>query len=174
MLALDSPLEFTGCSFLQLYFNQLYESRLSFYVPRSAAPGMTSVVDEAVRTIRNSTVIIDKNIGIKQIFDQTLRTALLEKIHLMNQAEIDAVMTLIPEAQFERMAVGTPCMDKDGKRFTVLGFVDAKQYRREYSTPWVLELEHNFTLLGKQPKIIGLYYDPASPEQQNIVVEDLH
>lgn len=39
----------------------------------------------------------------------------------MDEAEIDATMTLIAEAQFERMAVGTPCLDKDGKRFTVIG-----------------------------------------------------
>ena len=61
-------------------------------------PGMTSVVDEAVRTIRNSTCVIEKNVGIKQIFDQTIRSALLEKIERMNEIEIDAIMTLLPEA----------------------------------------------------------------------------
>ena len=60
--------------------------------------GMTSVVDEAVRTIRVSAVVIEKNEGIKQIFDQTLRTAILERIDKMSELEVDAVMTLIPEA----------------------------------------------------------------------------
>ena len=92
---------------------------------------MSSVVDEAVRTIRVSAVIIDKNDGIKQIFDQTLRTAILERIEKMSEVEIDAVMTLIPEAQFERMAVGTPCLNKDGKRFTVLGIVGDEEFEEK-------------------------------------------
>lgn len=60
--------------------------------------GMTSVVDEAVRTIRVSSVIIDKNIGMKQIFDTAVRNAILNDIEKLNEAEIDAIMTLIPEA----------------------------------------------------------------------------
>jgi len=42
----------------------------------------------------------------------------------MNEHEVDSILTLIPEAQFERIAIGTPCMDNSGKRFTVLGFND--------------------------------------------------
>ena len=46
----------------------------------------------------------------------------------MNIIEIDAIMTLIPEAQCERIAVGTPCLDRNGKRFTVLGAIDYTEY----------------------------------------------
>ena len=89
---------------------------------------MTSVVDEAVRTIRVSAVIIDKNVQIKEIFDRTVRQALLERIETMTEIEIDAIMTLIPEAQFERMAAGTPCLDKNGKRFIAMGRMDYTDY----------------------------------------------
>ena len=66
MLNKQSPLNFEGCSFLQLYFNQLYESRQSLkYASVIGKVGGTSVVDEAVRTIRVSAVIIEKNVQIK-------------------------------------------------------------------------------------------------------------
>lgn len=58
---------------------------------------------------------------MKQIFDATLQEAILKGIDEMSEAEIDAVMTLIPEAQYERIAAGTPCMSSDGRRFTVIG-----------------------------------------------------
>ena len=133
LLAKESPLNFEGCKFLQLYFNQLFEVRQALYLTSvSVSPTMNSVVDEAVRTIRISTVIISKNKRIKEIFDSTVREALIGKtedgeqgrFENMNEAEIDSIMTLIPEAQFESIAIGTPCMDRDGKRFTVLGHVD--------------------------------------------------
>jgi len=84
---------------------------------------MTSVVDEAIRTIRVSVVVTDKNTKMSQIFDQTVKEALLTRIESMGESEIDTIMSLIPEAQFERLAVGTPLLEKDGKRFTVLGSV---------------------------------------------------
>ena len=34
LLDIDSPLKFEGCTFLQLYFNQLFENRKSLYTPR--------------------------------------------------------------------------------------------------------------------------------------------
>ena len=69
---------------------------------------MTSVVDEAIRTIRVSVVVIDKNTKMSQIFDQTVKEALLTRVESMGECEIDTIMSLIPEAQFERLAVGTP------------------------------------------------------------------
>lgn len=42
----------------------------------------------------------------------------------MTATEIDAIFSLVPEAQFERIAIGTPCQDKDGKHFTVCGVID--------------------------------------------------
>ena len=62
----------------------------------------------------------------------------------MNEIEIDAVMTLLPEAQQERIAVGTPCMGKDGKRFTVLGFLDKKEWESNKSKPQEMILMNNF------------------------------
>lgn len=53
---------------------------------------------------------------------------MLERIETMTETEIDTIMTLIPEAQFERMAAGTPCLDKNGKRFIVIGRVENYEY----------------------------------------------
>lgn len=53
---------------------------------------------------------------------------MLERIETMTETEIDTIMTLIPEAQFERMAAGTPCLDKNGKRFIVMGRVITDRY----------------------------------------------
>ena len=109
MLALKSPLEFKGSKFLQLYFNQLLEVRQAqYFEKRPAGIGMTCVVDEAIRTIRVSVVVIDKNTKMSQIFDQTVKEALLTRVESMGESEIDTIMSLIPEAQFERLAVGTP------------------------------------------------------------------
>ena len=81
-------------------------------------------------------------------------------------------MTLIPEAQFERMAVGTPCMDSDGKRFTVLGMVSHEEFEQQYQEKHMFELKHNFQNEGAM--IVGLFYDPTSPDQQDIVMQSSH
>ena len=39
----------------------------------------------------------------------------------MNESEIDSLMSLIPEAAFQRIAIGTPCVNKEGKIFSVVG-----------------------------------------------------
>ena len=96
---MKSPLTFTGSKFLQLYFNQLYSARLALQSSHiNVAHGTPSVVDEAVRTIRISAVIIEKNERMKQIFDSTIKQALLEKLETLSDIDIDAIMTLIPEA----------------------------------------------------------------------------
>ena len=100
--------------------------------------GQISVVDEAVRTIRISGIIKDKNAQLKSIFDRALKDIILDKIEKLSEPEIDSIMTLIPEAQFERIAVGTPCLDKDGKRFTVIG---TQQKGREVDS---LVIKHAF------------------------------
>jgi len=41
----------------------------------------------------------------------------------MNEDQIDAIMSLIPEASFQRIAIGTPCINKDGKTFNVVGMM---------------------------------------------------
>lgn len=44
---------------------------------------------------------------------------------------MDALWTLVPEAQFERVAAGTPCLDNSGKRFTVANFSDGNKDQNE-------------------------------------------
>ena len=91
---------------------------------------MTSVVDEAVRTMRIAALDPTENGEMKEIYDTTIRDVILNRIESMNELEVDSILTLIPEAQFERIAFGTPCMDNSGKRFTVLGFTDDSESRQ--------------------------------------------
>ena len=79
----------------------------------------------------------------------------LERIDKFDESEVDAIMSLIPEAQFERMAVGTPCLDKDGKRFTVIGIRQSDSAEK---------LKHNFDFENKYATIAGLSYDALAPE----------
>ena len=90
----------------------------------------------------------------------------------MDEAEIDATMTLIAEAQFERMAVGAPCLDKDGKRFTVIGMEmsDLNMERNSrYRNDDIRKIKPNFEWYDGYFQIIGLSYDALSPEQQEIM-----
>ena len=125
--------------------------------------GANTIWDEAIRTIRVSAVVIEKNIKIKQIFDDTLEEVFLNRIETLNESQIDAIMSLIPEAQNERIAVGTPCMSADGKRFTVIGVTkDTDSFDKLYSN---IEFRTDKTYLA------GLSYDVVALEQQEIMLK---
>jgi len=62
------------------------------------------------------------------------------------------------------MAVGTPCLDRDGKRFTVLGIVNDDEKHNDASIKSAgRNLSYNFK--SGHYTIIGLSYDAAAPEQ---------
>ena len=46
--------------------------------------------------------------------------------------EIDSIMSLIPEAAFKRMAIGTPCKNKEGKVFSVVGVLNTEKENDMY------------------------------------------
>ena len=99
------------------------ESRKSVYLNANTSPMlMATVVDEAVRTIRVAALEAHKNVRMKEIFDKTIKEAILGRLAQMTELEVDTLFTLVPEAQFERVAAGTPCLDNSGKRFTVTSF----------------------------------------------------
>lgn len=60
--------------------------------------GMTSVVDEAVRTMRIASLDPTENGEMREIYDDAIRDAILNRIESMNEIEVDSVLTLIPEA----------------------------------------------------------------------------
>ena len=93
----------------------------------------------------------------------------------MSEAEIDAVMTLIPEAQYERIAAGTPCMSSDGRRFTVIGMtkIDGLSDSAMYNSKILMSFDQ-FLAKDRKFNVLGLYYDPLAPEQQEIIVEKFH
>lgn len=121
-----------------------------------------SVVDEAVRTIRVAALDPLKNTQMKEIFDKSLKEAVLLRMDSMSEFEVDALWTLVPEAQFERIAAGTPCMDNNGKRFTVANLVhDASEIHpmAAYFTPI---------------KVNAVSYSAERPEQQDLVTEPIY
>lgn len=73
-----------------------------------------------MRTIRVLFTECNRNQSLRQMLTQTL-TANLESVQDKNEAQIDSIMSMIPEAAFLRLSVGTPCVNKDGKVFCVLG-----------------------------------------------------
>ena len=78
-----------------------------------------------------------------------------------NEAQIDALMSLIPEAAFQRMAIGTPCMNKDGKLFTVLGvYAENCDEEKDYAN---INLYPNWSEENPEISLAGLYYDPEKP-----------
>ena len=42
-------------------------------------------------------------------------------------------MSLIPEASFQRLAIGTPCKNKEGKIFSVLGVFNSSLENNKFN-----------------------------------------
>ncbi len=80
----------------------------------------------------------------------------------MKEDELDSLMSLIPEAAFQRIAVGTPCINKDGKSFQVLGVMHAEE---ENNKKQDTQLFPNFSEKHQALSLAGLYYDPEHPER---------
>ena len=53
-------------------------------------------------------------------------------IEMMDETEIESVMSLIPEASFKRISVGVPCQNKEGKIFSVVGIFNQNEANHNY------------------------------------------
>ena len=56
----------------------------------------------------------------------------LMSIEMMDETEIESVMSLIPEASFKRISVGVPCQNKEGKIFSVVGIFNPNESNHNY------------------------------------------
>ena len=88
----------------------------------------------------------------------------------MNEDQIDAVMSLIPEASFQRIAVGTPCINKDGKAFNVVGMMYTAEANNKIQET---QLFPNYSEKNQVMSLAGLYYDPEHPERQDLLTEKM-
>lgn len=79
----------------------------------------------------------------------------------MSALEVDAMWTLVPEAQFERIAAGTPCMNNKGKRFTVTSMIDQNNLFKMSFEEYTYKIE-------------AVSYNVERPEQQDIIEENLY
>lgn len=86
-----------------------------------------------------------------------------------SNVEVDSVLSLLPEMACKSISIGTPCVNNEGKLMTVLGLVDDHGQN--------LPQHEQSMSLGRHEKgrthVKGLYYDPANPERQDIIVEEL-
>jgi hypothetical protein len=73
-----------------------------------------------MRTIRYLYTEVDKNKELRKIVNDAFLNSLMG-IEDFSEPEIDSIMTMIPEAAFQRIAIGTPCKNKEGKVFSCVG-----------------------------------------------------
>ena len=123
--------------------------------------GMNSVISESIRTIRTLYTEPDKNTNLRKIVNDAFINALM-LIQDLSEVEIDSIMSLIPEAAFKRMAIGTPCVNKEGKVFSVVGVMSSNQEHNMYHE---IPLYPNYSPDAQYLSLAGLYYDPENPER---------
>ena len=121
LLLTKSCLDFEKSLFLKFLFARIEKTRVALYkASKFEKQGLNSVMSESVRTIRCLYTEPEKNSGLRNIVNGAFSSSLLS-IEDMNESEIDSIMSLIPEAAFQRIAIGTPCVNKEGKVFSVVG-----------------------------------------------------
>ena len=129
---------------------------------------LDSVIAEITRTIRVVYTEGKRYQTMRRILKSSLQMSLLQ-VKDNSSAEIDTLMSLIPEMAFQTASTGSPCVNREGKSFTILGLVNKDT---------ILEPQHKRPLYlsrqnSKLTHVQGLYYDPLSPERQDVVFEDL-
>ena len=122
-----------------------------------------------MRTIRILYTEPEKNIKLRKIVNSTFTSSLFA-IQDLSEGEIDAVMTLIPEAAFARMAIGSTCVNKEGKVFSVVGVFKTEHENSMYQD---IPLYQNFAPEEQALSMAGLYYDPENPERQDMLKEKM-
>ena len=158
----QSSLDLSKSLFLKFLFNRLEKSRKALYKSAMREDhGMNSVISESIRTIRTLYTEPDKNTNLRKIVNDAFINALM-LIQDLSEVEIDSIMSLIPEAAFKRMAIGTPCVNKEGKVFSVVGVMSSNQEHNMYHE---IPLYPNYSPDAQYLSLAGLYYDPENPER---------
>ena len=168
LLLKNSALSIEKSPFLKFLFSRLENSRLAlFKASKAEKPGLNSVLNEVVRTVRVLFTASDRNEGLRKIIFEALTDSLLQ-IEDMSEGQIEAIMSLVPEAAFQRMAIGTPCINKEGKVFNVVGVIHSNQKNNRYQdVPLLL----NYSKQNEALSLAGLYHDPEHPERQDFMIE---
>ena len=100
MLVKNSALNIEKSSFLRFLFNRLENSRRAMTkASKTERPGINSVLGEIVRTVRVLFTDGEKNQGLRKIIFESLTDSLMG-IPDMNESQIEAIMSLVPEASF--------------------------------------------------------------------------
>lgn len=164
----DSCLKFEGSVFLQFLFNRMQVTRKTLYAEKKAKSGLNSVMREQMRTVRLLFTHLDRNESLRKTVLNTLELALTtEDLSEMNPADIDALMSLVPEAAFKSLSIGAPCIGKDGKTVCSLGAIESAEGQMHTQKVVSNLSEKNFYLST-------LYFDPQHPSRQDIVTIPLN
>lgn len=166
----QGSLDFRESLFLKFLFNRLEKSRKALYKSTLAEDhGLNSVICESMQTIRVLYTEPDKNTNLRKIVNSAFVSALMA-IQDLSESEIDSIMSLIPEAAFKRMAIGTPCVNKEGKVFSVVGVMNSSVENNMYQE---IPLYPNYSPDAQCLSLAGLYYDPENPERQDLLKEKM-
>ena len=126
------------------------------------------MIKESVRTIRTLYHEMDKNQSLRKIMNKALLEALADVEGSCSEAQIDAIMSIVLESSIQDMSVGTPCINHEGKKFTILGLFDTGIHSsgEKKNVDHELYLNLNNKLYDNYDgflSLVGLYYDPEKP-----------
>ena len=82
--------------------------------------------------------------------------------------EMEAIMSMINESSPNQIHVGSACANSKNQIFTVLGFSQT-DYVKAKNKPGDIELALEFDHANSKKFVYGLFYDPNSPERQEII-----
>lgn len=162
----ESTVQIENSTFLQFIFNRLASIRKILYqAGASDKVGVNSVVSESIRTIRTLFTHADINMDLRDIFNDSFIFSLENlDIEEASESDIDALMSMIQEASFQRVAIGQPCINKQGKIFTVLGVFSNEMMNnnKHHEIPiFPNSMPDELDCMS----LAGLYFDPQNPER---------
>ena len=167
---MENNFQIEGSVFIQFLFNRLTKSRKTLYTGgMNDQFAINSVLSESVRTIRTFFTEGEKsNESMRTIINESFIFNLMG-IEDATEFDIDALMSLIAESAYQRVAIGQPCINKQGKIFTVLGVFPENYMSSKYHE--IPILPNNMPDNEKCMALAGLYYDPQHPERQDVMME---
>ena len=107
----------------------------------------------------------DKNVNLRRIFNDSIFTAFLE-LESMSLADIDTLMSFIPETCFQTMSIGSACIGNDGKTFNSLGFIKSSDVKNEAHRQAIFSKTSKSCL---SPHMSALYFDSTNPGRQDVM-----
>lgn len=128
ILKAESCLTFGKSPFLQFMFNRLQLARACIYSGQSQDKMIETVLQEQLATVRMLLTDTTKNSELRKLCNEQVRDALaMGAVEDMSVAQVDALLSFVPEASLRSLSIGSPCVGKEGKQYRVLGLAESKR-----------------------------------------------